>query len=320
MALYDAIDIAILQTIIYFDLFDFPLTEREIHCNLIGREATSIKAIANRLKNQKLKTLLAQTEGFYFLMGKQELVDCRKSRYQLAEEKYKIAQKNIRWLKLCPGVKAIFVTNKLAYANPREAGDIDLAIITAPQKLWTARFWTTSLMKLLGRRPTKLNQTNKICLSFYLSENNLNLQSTAKKHDVHLAFWLSQFVPIFDPDNLGPRILDQNRWIKSILPHACFYDTTDRRRQNRAFMGTIINLTLGWIKESWLKRLQLRLMALTLKNKVNDGTGDVVLSDHLLKLHSLDRREYYNNKWIENCGRIIPRFQVQDIINLVIKK
>src|SRR3989339_711788 len=118
MALMTEIDRAILRTIIYFDLFDFPLTASEIQENLIIKNQTTLPAILNSLNN--LKTLISCDEGFYFLTDRRQqdsskgsssfasatddkrplvknsdenltLVQKRKERYLIAEEKYKIA-------------------------------------------------------------------------------------------------------------------------------------------------------------------------------------------------------------------------------------
>ena len=177
-----------------------------------------------------MKSLIEKSEGFYYLKNRGELISKRKANYLLTDKKFKVAINNAKLLRLCHGVKAIFITNKLAYSNPRENGDIDIAIITSKNKLWTARFFTSLLMKILGRRPQKHNQKNKICLSFYLTENNLNLNKWLKPNDLHLAMWLSQFVPIYDPENLGERMLGENKWIRQMLPNAQQYNLNDRRK------------------------------------------------------------------------------------------
>jgi len=320
MPLFDATDKAVLQTIIYFDLFDFPLTKEELHRNIIANYAVSIAAIENRLKNNNMKSLIEKSEGFYYLKNRGELISKRKANYLLTDKKFKVAINNAKLLRLCHGVKAIFITNKLAYSNPRENGDIDIAIITSKNKLWTARFFTSLLMKILGRRPQKHNQKNKICLSFYLTENNLNLNKWLKPNDLHLAMWLSQFVPIYDPENLGERMLGENKWIRQMLPNAQQYNLNDRRKVKATILSKFLGGILFFIPENTLKSVQIKLLAPELKQKKNDSNGDVIINDKILKLHSTDRRQYYNDNLKDRCKELIPAFVLSDLIKLVQKK
>ncbi|MCX6745249.1 MAG: hypothetical protein NTX82_07050, partial [Candidatus Parcubacteria bacterium] len=72
------LELFILNTIIYFDLFDYPLTGQEIWQYLYteGMQGGnfSLLEIEECLKNSEImKKLTAAERGFYFLKGRQEI-------------------------------------------------------------------------------------------------------------------------------------------------------------------------------------------------------------------------------------------------------
>ena len=62
------------------------------------------------------------------------------------------------------------------------------------------------------RRPTKDDKKDKICLSFYMTEDNLRLKKFAYENDLHFAYWVKQFMPVYDPDNLHKLFVETNDW------------------------------------------------------------------------------------------------------------
>ncbi|OGF33380.1 hypothetical protein A2533_04640 [Candidatus Falkowbacteria bacterium RIFOXYD2_FULL_35_9] len=313
------IDRATLRTIVYFDIFDFPLTANEVYKYLIARNVTSDKAVIHSLQN--LESFLGHREGFYFLKNREDTIELRKDNYLLSDEKYKLAINNIKLLKKCAFVKAIFITNKLSYSNPRENGDIDIAIVCQAGRIWSCRFFTTLMMKLLGRRPTKIKQKNKICLSFFLDEKNLNLEKFAGENDLHLAFWVRQFVPIFDPEKINAKIQQENIWINKLLPNCQEYVVNQRRRvSRRSWMQAVWLIISPKRLENVFRKIQLNKLSIDLKNKLGQNNNDVVMNDAILKLHSTDRRKYFNQLWEKRCKEIIPQFSITELFKTLINK
>ena len=167
------IELFILNTIVYFDLFDYPLTLNEIHVNLYtgGMEgpALTLAEIEECLQNSpKLKKIIATQSGFYFLKKRKEIIQTRLERYNLADKKFQIALRAVRIFKYLPFIKLVAVCNNLGYANAREESDIDLFVITAKNRLWFVRFFLIAIIYALGLRPPKAKVKDKICLSYYV--------------------------------------------------------------------------------------------------------------------------------------------------------
>jgi hypothetical protein len=173
------IELFIFNTLIYFDLFDYPLTLLEIHQYLYtgGMEGSSytLLEIEDCLNNsENLKKIIGNKNGFYFIQSREKIIEMRQKRYVLAEYKFKLARRAIQIFKYLPFIKLVAVCNNLAYLNAKKDSDIDLFVIIAKNRLWLSRFFLIIIITLLGLRPPKEKAKDKICLSFYVTEDNIH--------------------------------------------------------------------------------------------------------------------------------------------------
>ena len=206
-------------------------------------------------------------------------------------------------------MKAIFICNNLAYQNASEGSDIDLAIICENNRIWTARFFSTLLMKMLGQRPTENKHQDKICQSFFITTCNLNLKSLAYKNDIHFTYWLNQFLPIYGKPELIEKFFNSNSWTKKCLPNFEPITTNERwviksKSLNKRFFELILKTKLiGGPLNKLLKILQLKILPKNLNNLAKEDNTNVVISDEVLKFHDKDKRIQFRDKWektIEN--------------------
>ncbi|MBU1132159.1 hypothetical protein KKC32_02855 [Patescibacteria group bacterium] len=300
------------ETLAYFNLFQMPLTSWEIYKNLFNPEKNYFfSEILETLENMKNKSLHEQ-EGFYFFAGEEKNIAIRKERYLIANEKIKKARQYLRLIGILPFVRAIFICNDLGYLNAPEGSDIDLAIIAKKNRIWTARFFSTLLMAILRKRPTAKSRKNKICLSFYITEDNLSLEKIAYENDIHFVYWINQFMPIFQMENLAERFSTENEWTRRFLPHSYPHKTNDRwsikiNSFAKNTMEFFIKGKLGDLLETILKKIQLKLFPRTLELKKLEENTDVIINDKILKFHCKDCRLEIKKNWKEKTGRNVIR-------------
>ena len=140
---------SILATLAYFDIFDYPLTLGELHRNLFFPQAKKAELpdiLELESAQKRLNRYIDSVDGFYFLRGRTEISALRLARYGLAIKKMKRAKLFAKLIAAMPYVRGIALSNNLAYQNASERSDIDLMIIAAPGRVWTARFFVKSLM------------------------------------------------------------------------------------------------------------------------------------------------------------------------------
>jgi predicted nucleotidyltransferase len=296
---------SILATIAYFDIFDYPLTIVELWKWLYQSGAeekkNNLSEILDILENNvKINSLVGSRRGFYFLRGREAIVELRQARYNLAEKKFKRALRVGFFLKRLPGIKMIAVCNNLAWSNAGEESDIDLFVVTEKGKIWTTRFWAAGLLKIFGLRPNEKRTKDKICLSFFADEENLNLEKISLgRPDIYLIYWIAQIAPIYDPGGIYQKFLEANSWIKKYLPNYLGVEPGRQRLLGRQKLA--LNF-LGW-GENFFHRIQLRAMPTKLKEMANRDSR-VIVNDSMLKFHANDRREEYRDKWIKQISKL----------------
>ena len=253
---------AIMATLVYFDIFDYPLTIDEIARWL----PLSIDFTRSRLlgltKELAKKGFLAQKEGFYFLSGQGKIVLKRKENKEASGLKLKIARKIARILIKVPGVLLVGLTGNLAMMDAQESDDIDLLIITRRDKIWTARFLTVLLLEILGqrRRPKSKRIKDKICLNLFLDEAHLQFEKN--RQDLYIAHEILQMRPLAEKENIYQRFLETNVWVKDFLPNA-FREKMGMHRQDlevflkkRRSKGIFIENVLASLQLWYMRRRQ----------------------------------------------------------------
>ena len=222
---------AILKTLSYADVFDYPLTLAELRRWLItnsklkiqnsnlSREARSYSAGQLKIQNLIHEGKVQEFAGFYFPKNRKEIIDLRKKREKWSQVKLKIALKVARWLKLIPFIKMVAVTGNLAMNNSDKEDDIDLLIIASENRLWLTRFLTVLLVELVARRrrPGDKDVEDKICLNMFLDEDHLEIPE--KEQDLFSAHEVCQLKPIWSKDNVYQEFITQNQWYQKFLPN-----------------------------------------------------------------------------------------------------
>ena len=296
----------ILLTIKYFDMFDYPLKSEEVWQWLFNQQINksnnqnikNIKEEFNRELEKFVKNKLIQEKnGYYFLPGRSDIINLRQARERSSLKKIKKAQRVVRLLGFIPGVKMIAICSNLGYLNAEKEADIDLFIVAQKGKIWSVRFWCVLLMMFFGQRPSKRKQEDKICLSYFVDEDNLDLGATkVGEIDVHLVYLLAQYLPIYNEDSVWQTYIKENSWIKRYLPNFEYGQAVERFiiKSRWVWLKELINRTAFDFEEKLYKKIQLKLMAPELKKMMNKGDNKVIINDKMLKLHTNDKRSEYN--------------------------
>ncbi|QFR39511.1 hypothetical protein A9Q91_04775 [Candidatus Gracilibacteria bacterium 28_42_T64] len=196
--------------------------------------------------------------------------------------------KHINYIKWIPGLKMIGIGNSISMNCATKDSDIDLFIVTSPNRLWLVRILITLIFQILGVRKTAKKHAGRFCLSFFATTDGLNFSSFALKDDIYLYFRILYFKPILDFDNTYQSFLDKNSsWsdfseYKNIInnhkPGIKFIKNTGI--QESRFLTIVNNL---------LKRMLITKTQKTFK-KIGKPYG-VIINDNMLKFHNNDIRE-----------------------------
>ncbi|MCC6298160.1 MAG: hypothetical protein IT314_02595 [Anaerolineales bacterium] len=214
---------AILEALAYSDIFDHPLRFDELHRYLpVSAEENELSLALSSLNGQ-----VNQLGEFYFLSGREEIVEIRKQRVARSKKLLPFALRYGRILGSLPFIRMVALTGSLAVLNLSKNADFDYMLVTAKGRVWTARAFALLFNRLI--RPFG----HTICPNLIVSESALEWPL----HDLYSARELVQMIPIAGMD-VYRRVMDVNAWAREFLPN-CSHDFS---RENRATeVATTIN-------------------------------------------------------------------------------
>ena len=210
---------SIYKTIIYFDLFNYPLTKEELFRYLWVHPNVSYEEFCQALQPPIANQAIEVKYGYLFLPGREEIVEIRRRAITPTELKLKKARAATMFISWLPFLRANFVCNSIGAEMTKPDSDIDFFIITEKDKIWFVRFFTNAILRLLGLRTYGEKQSNRVCLSFFVDNRHLNLASwRVAEDDIHFAYWIHQMIPVYDPLNYYKKFLESNYWTRKYLP------------------------------------------------------------------------------------------------------
>lgn len=293
---------AVLSTLAYFDLFGVPLSRGEISEHLLWSDFDDDK-IDIYLKESPL---IHYHNGYFSLHREREFWDQWKTKQSLQKNYFKKVRRYQGWLALCPFIKLIAVCNTLPIGDVNEGSDIDLFVITQKNRLFLARWWLTALTSLLGIRRHGDKIRKRFCLSFYVSEDHLDLKDIAlQPTDLYLAYWLKTMEPIAGDPTTYEALFTANGWLKNY-----FHTLIPKRRYFRKSGGfaTTIRKILEWILNREKYELSTRneqLKRIHEKSGMLVDRSGTVVSDTMLKFHDHDARGEITELWKKRVAEFL---------------
>ncbi len=267
IALPQTLERAILYTVTYADVFDYPLTATEIHRYLVGMPA-SLAVVQATLRNG----WLARREDYFTLPGREAIVETRLRRAEVAARMWPWAVRYGRAMAKLPFVRMVAVTGALAMDNAEPETDMDYLIVTEPGRLWLCRAMVIALVvKPAARRGDVL------CPNYLLSERTLVIL----ERDLFTAHELTQMVPMAGL-TVYHRMRQANRWTTRFLPNAGIHEPpryVDPVLSPRQPVRTLAEIALRTPVAAWLERWEMNRKMLRLNQRADDQTEIAFCSD-----------------------------------------
>ena len=274
---------AIVSTLLYYDLFAYPLRADELM-----RFAHRVDA-SPRLTRRDIAPVSdwwSSSEGYWFLRGRERLVSLRADRQHISMAKLAHARRWARSLQWVPGVRFIGVTGSLSMHSATPEDDIDLLFITARGRLWLTRalvltmLWTMRVKRADDGQPEHPNQA---CANIFLSEDDLALPD----HNLFIAHEICQMLPLLGPCTYD-RFLSANDWVRNFLAQWEPVASTWQDRRELRWLQRAAEATLRPVGHT-LERKAMRRQLTRIQGKQARGHNpDVKLSPTQLRFHPRD--------------------------------
>lgn len=197
----------VLRTIIYYDIFNYPLTESDI-LNNCGLSSTSFKPCSNALKYLVDKNIIFNLGGFYSLSNNQKAIDRRIRGNEEAKIWLKKSRRFSRLISWFPFVRGISLSGSLSKGFVDEDPDIDYFIITKPNRLWIARTFLIGFKKIF-----LLNSYKYFCLNYFVTQDNMEIE----EKNLFTATEIATMIPVFG-NHVKKSFFESNQWIQEFFP------------------------------------------------------------------------------------------------------
>lgn len=246
---------AILRTLIYYDIFDFPLKAWEIHKWLI-RKKGSLKQVEKTLTKMES---VRHKEGYWFLSRRKGLVKNRLEKEKVSRKHLLTAKLISNLFKAIPWIKLIGISGNLAVMGSSRKDDIDFFVITSNNRIWLSRLFLIFLTTLTGlrrkRREKLLSASGKICINLILETDNL----AQRNKNIYLAHEVLQMRPIWQREETYSKFLHDNKWAFKYLPNWKSGIREEERGNRKERRGNTESNFVDWL-EKMAKNWQLKIM------------------------------------------------------------
>jgi predicted nucleotidyltransferase len=189
----------------------------------------------------------------------------------------------------------VAIWNSVAMNSATKSSDIDLFIVSSPNRLWIIRIFVTFIIQVLWVRKTKNKHKARFCLSFFCSINALNFEDIAIENDIYLYFWILYLKPILNYNNTFELFIAENKkWCdfddyKNIIKNNKNY--ISYKKNTSKYNCKLLNLLENILKSIFLPKTKKSFKSLW-------NSFWVIINDNMLKFHNNDIREKIRNKII----------------------
>jgi hypothetical protein len=239
---------SIIQTLLYFDIFQYPLKKEEIYaCNRV--ESLSERELFDKLEELVAAKMIEKREEFYALSFDNERLEKRKSNNERAKKSLPLALKIARFIAFFPYVRAVFISGSLSKGVMQEDGDMDFFIITKPGRLWIARTLLIAFRKIF-----LFNSHKYFCVNYFVDEDNLMVVDK----NLFTATEIASLIPAYGKEYY-PTFLKTNNWYRAYYPNFPQRDMLNVPLVHTSFFTKIIEFLLNGAIGNYLDTAFMRI-------------------------------------------------------------
>jgi hypothetical protein len=285
----------ILATVAYFSVFELNLNIYELQRCLLGN-SQSISDIRKVLDEIPQITVI---DNVYVLKNG---LTVQKDNRDLVEKFWRKIFRFTWIFKQIPFIRFAGICNYISFGIIDKKSDIDIFVIAKDNRIFTSKFFLTVLMHLLGIRRHGKHIAKRFCLSFFITDDNINLDYLLiPGYDIYVAYWLMGLVPIYGSDVIWEKIGNDNLWIDKYFENFSARRVDykkDRKYKDRLFKKLfegILGAGFGDFIENKLEKMFKKRYE---KNKKTfPENASIIVSKKVLKYHLNDQRKIFREKF-----------------------
>jgi hypothetical protein len=298
---------SIVKTLLYFDVFAYPLKEEEVF------ENSSVKQPFSEFK-EDLRFLTEQglmhcKNGFYYSPNASpEIIKRRIDGNMLAETMLPKAFQFSRKIASFPFITGVSISGSLSKNYYDAKSDMDYFIVTKDNRLWLARTLYILYYKLLVPQHKK----RYYCLNYFVAESHVQIPD----HNLFVATELIHLIPTVNFE-MYKKVMDHNRWAKEYFQNkkeVHYKGTTDAPHP---FFKKLMELIFSGNFGNWADDLLLRITLRRWRKKYKDLSDEDFDLQFRTRKHVCKRHSHgFQNKVISSLEQKINEYEQQFNVKL----
>jgi len=200
-------ELAVLRSVIYASLFDYPLTLPQLQSSLVGVRASGETIASWWRSSDLLQSAIECRDGWYFPAGRADLIATRARREAVSRELLARDRAILSLVPRMPFVRMVALSGSLAHLNAEGSADLDLFVITAPNRVWSVTVALLVISRLMGWR-------KRMCLNYVISERAMAIEP----RDLFSANQIIHLRPITG-EHVFERFVKANSFIRDFYPN-----------------------------------------------------------------------------------------------------
>jgi hypothetical protein len=241
---------AMLKTLLYFDVFKYPLTFNELLSYTQYKKISTVDAHSEIAQLQN-KGWVEKSGDFLYLKGQHFVVARRLDGNKLAEKRMTQAKKMSEFIAQFPFVKSVCISGSLSKNYMDEDSDIDFFIIAEPGRLWLCRG-----LLVLFKKVFLLNSRRHFCINYYVDSANLEIP----ERNIFTATEITFLLPTYNY-LLYNEFRKRNSWTSDFYPNLSNKSLPDlpvKKSITKHFFERILSGAIGERLDALFFKLTLR--------------------------------------------------------------
>jgi hypothetical protein len=292
---------AVLRTLLYFEIFSYPLTTAEITWYLHRPEKEFRKVDLPEVE-EALEKLTDQRRIFKFGPYYQTVDDPDWSTQRInfnrsADRIMPLANRMAALIGSFPFIRGVFVSGSLSKHSMKPDSDIDFFLVTVPGRLWLAR-----TLLVLFKKIFLFNSHKYFCVNYFIDTEHLSIE----EHNIYTATEAATLLPLYGRE-WYVRFCAANTWIGWYLPNATVRTVHSVPAHSAGLLKRILERFFGGRLGGWLDQKCMHITVEYWKKKFNHFDHDTFEGalksrKHVSKHHPLDFQTKVLNEFEKNVG------------------
>lgn len=296
----------VLRTLLYYDIFNYPLKACEVF-QFLGVNSITQHDVEQTLDDLTSEAKISRFGEYYSVQQRAELVDRRKKGNAYADTLLPLAIKRANFIAGFPFVRAVMASGSLSKNYMDEHSDLDFFIVTAPGRLWISR-----TLLVLYKRLFLRNSHKYFCVNYFIDTEHLEIE----EKNLFTATELATVLPLYGAEYYL-KLQEVNRpWLRKYFPNFKPRSTDNvlpiRLTTGKRFIEFVISALFGNVLEKFFMKTTLSRWKKLYRGRYNPE--DFAVAFKTKKHASKNHPRHYQKSVMELYQQRVAEFEYKSTV------